>query len=68
MKTGLEYLKELNPDEQVLFLKNLNNIANIKISKYLMNEYDTYHAFITGSFTFRDCPEGHDYWWNISIR
>lgn len=68
MKQGIEYLSMLSKEEQVLFLKNLNNVANTKISKYLMLEHDSYHSFLTGSFTFADSPEGHDYWWDISMR
>ena len=68
MKKGIEYLAMLSKEEQVLFLKNLNNISNKKISTYLLGEHDSYHSFITGSFTFAHSPEGHDYWWGISIR
>lgn len=68
MKQGIEYLAMLSKEEQVLFLKNLNNVANTKISTYLMREHDSYHSFLTGSFTFTASTEGHDYWWDISMR
>ena len=68
MRQGIEFLKYLSPEEQVLFLKNLNNIGGHKISEYLLCEYNSLYDFVMSSFTFSSSPEGHSYWSEIIYR
>ena len=68
MKKGIDYLKELTADEQVLFLKNISNIAKYRISLYLLNDYPSAEKFILSAFAFTLTPEGSRYWWDIVER
>lgn len=65
MKKGIEWLSMMSKEEQVLFLKNLNNVSKIKISTYLMADYKTFRPFILNAFSWRRTPEGSDYWMEI---
>ena len=68
MKKGIEWLSMMSKEEQVLFLKNLNNVSKIKISNYLMADYKTFRQFIICSFGWGETTEGVDFWSEICTR
>ncbi len=67
MKKGIEYLSMLSKKEQVLFLKNLNNMSKYKISTYLSDEYESFYKFMAAAFVWKQTSEGNEFWYKISV-
>jgi hypothetical protein len=64
MKTGLEWFNFLSENEQEEFRSNAKSF-----NKYLMKrEFSSFRNFIRLSFTWKNTPQGHQYWKEISIR
>jgi hypothetical protein len=65
-ETGLEWLANLNKEDQILYCKNRVNHRRAadkdNIATFLSEEFPDFKTFIDQGFVWRDTPEGHDYW------
>ena len=65
-ETGLEWLANLNKEDQILYCKNRVNHKRSSdkddIATFLSQEFSDFKTFIDAGFVWRDTPEGHEYW------
>lgn len=73
---GIDWLALMPYKYQVLFLKRLSETDPARpgedfpyeIAVYLNDRYESFHNFISNSFTWNKTPEGHDWWSEVAFR
>lgn len=67
MKTGKEFLAMLHPVEQknweeAFKLDSLNSMLPDIREWFLAEEYPSLNGFLASSFSWKDSPQGREYW------
>jgi hypothetical protein len=48
------------------YLKRMDH--NLKGSFYTESKFEDFRTFVSSAFIWEDTPEGHDYWYAVSIK
>lgn len=65
-RKGFEWYRMLTKKQQKQFRKNFISEEKLFSFCFIMNRAIKYVDFIQCSFSFKNTPQGHDYWWRIS--
>lgn len=67
MKTGREFLELLPPDICLAWAKEAIHQHGRNHTEFVLDhKFESFEAFILGSFTWMDSKQGHDFWLEIS--